>query len=353
MQDTVGLAVMVRDDARRLDRCLTSARAHVDEIVVLDTGSKDGGTEVARSHGARVYEIEWLNSFSQALNVLLGHMKTDWTLRLDSDEWLDDVEGREIQNHAADRDASAYRLVRRDLDAQGSYAEVHVLRLWRTHEKVRYSGVVHETISQSDLIAAWPGKRIVQTDAWFWHDGYVGGERQKLERNAALLKVELAKRPGDVAYEAMLATTLAVMGDLEGPKRIEALADRFVTSEDSALSTSHVAMAIGMALEAVPPKRLGEARTNRLIQIALRRFPKTPAILYFAALLRKDRGELREAFDILLKLEELADKGNYDRNLAVPRELIERQLWNALGYVAMKLGERAVMDRMQRKMSGR
>ena len=89
------------------------------------------------------------------------------------------------------------------------------------------------------------------------------------------------------------------------------------------------------------------------IQIALRRFPKTPAILYFAALLRKDRGELREAFDILLKLEELADKGNYDRNLAVPRELIEHRLWNALGYVAMKLGERAVMDRMQRKMSGR
>ena len=52
--------MIVRDEARCLERCLASARPWVDEIVVLDTGSLDATVEIARRHGARVAHFEWM-----------------------------------------------------------------------------------------------------------------------------------------------------------------------------------------------------------------------------------------------------------------------------------------------------
>src|SRR5689334_11935215 len=89
MREGVTLAVMVRDDANGLDRCLASLKEFVDEIVVLDTGSKDDSVEVAKRHGATTYEIEWRDDFSYALNILFSKVQTSWTIRLDSDEWFD------------------------------------------------------------------------------------------------------------------------------------------------------------------------------------------------------------------------------------------------------------------------
>ena len=52
----VTLTMIVRDEEKNLPRCLDSVRGLFDEIVVLDTGSKDRTIEIARSYGARVAE---------------------------------------------------------------------------------------------------------------------------------------------------------------------------------------------------------------------------------------------------------------------------------------------------------
>src|SRR5437868_4083056 len=113
MPGALTLAVMVRDDARRLDRCLLSLQDHVGEIVVLDTGSTDDSVEVAESHKAKVEKIEWPNDFSKALNVLLAMVHTPWTLRLDSDEWIDPKQAGELRNLVKEEHSSAFRLIRR------------------------------------------------------------------------------------------------------------------------------------------------------------------------------------------------------------------------------------------------
>src|SRR5262245_12683401 len=120
---SVSLAVMVRDEAVRLKRCLESAHDAFDEIVVLDTGSNDDTVAVARSLGARVSEMEWPGSFSVAFNRLLDEIKTDWILRLDSDEWFGIDAKQPVLDAIADETRYGYKLQMRDILPTGGHRE--------------------------------------------------------------------------------------------------------------------------------------------------------------------------------------------------------------------------------------
>ena len=84
----IALVMIVRDEARCLERCLASARPWVDEMVVLDTGSRDGTPEIASAMGARVSHFEWCDDFAAARNAALALTDAAWRLVLDADEWI-------------------------------------------------------------------------------------------------------------------------------------------------------------------------------------------------------------------------------------------------------------------------
>jgi tetratricopeptide (TPR) repeat protein len=339
---------MVRDDARRLDRCLASMKLFTDEIVVLDTGSLDESADVAVKHGARMQQIEWPNDFSAALNVLLAMVRTPWTLRLDSDEWIDADQAKEVRALIKDESASAYRLVRRDLNAQGGYSEIQVTRLWRTHEKAKYQGAVHETIPQSAFDAAWPGKQVFGTDVYFWHDGYVDDLQGKIQRNVQLLRKELEQSPENLEVEATLATTLSSAKDPEGMQRLTALVDKLLETELDRPSPQ-IALAFAMYMNSMPDQDVKSERGEQVIKKAVAWFPKNAAILYNAGILEKERGDLEASLKYFLKLEARAELGDYDRSMATPQEFVGEKLWNALGFVATQLGRADIVQRCHRR----
>ena len=250
MPEAITLAVMVRDDAQRLERCLGSLEKYVDEVLVLDTGSVDESVEVARRLGARVEQIEWPNDFSEALNVMLGMVRTPWTLRLDSDEWFDPGQATALSRYVEADPVSGYYLVRRDLQPSGTFDEVHVLRLWRTHPEIRYEGVVHEALRHQSFDAAWPGRRLLRSDTYFWHDGYVADIQQKAIRNVELLRTEVERHPDRVGAHAMLATTLRGMGDPDGPAVLNSLVDKLLTDPPDSVPPQ-VALALAMYMYAL------------------------------------------------------------------------------------------------------
>jgi hypothetical protein len=346
---TISLAVMVRDDARRLDRCLKSAERFVDEVVVLDTGSVDDTVEVAQSHQARLQKIEWPNDFSAALNVLLANVRTTWTIRLDSDEWFDEREAKAMRDMVKDETACGFRLIRRDLNQAGTYSEISLNRMWRTHEKIRYVGAIHESIPMQCFENAWPTRHFVTSDVFFWHDGYAIDLTEKTKRNIDLLRQEIEKTPGRIEAEAMLATTLEISGNPEGMQRLSALIDKLI-EEDQSKPGPQVALAVAMYLGAVPAAEVASDKTKRIIEKGIAWYPKNPAILYYSAILEKERGNLEEALNYLLKLEARAELGDYERSMAIPQELLGEKLWNALGFVATQLGRRDVAQRCNRHM---
>ena len=350
MQDAITLAVMVRDDARRLDRCLASLEGFVDEVLVLDTGSVDDSVEVARKHGARVEQIEWPNDFSAALNILLGHIQTPWTLRLDSDEWFDPSQAKILRSYAESQPVCGYYLVRRDLLPSGTFDEIHVLRMWRTHEQVRYEGVVHEVIRHARFDSAWPGKRLLRSDSYFWHDGYVEDIRPKAVRNLELLRLEVERRPESLDAQAMLATTLRGMGDPEGQERLQDLVDHLLNHPPSFVPVQ-VALALGMYMDSLSVQAAQDPRTEDLIVRAVEWFPKNPVVLYFAAVLERKREEMEASLSIFLTLEALVDADDYDRGISIPSELVGERLWRSMAFVASKIGREDVVQRCNRRLS--
>jgi len=82
------LSMIVRDEEEELKETLESIVPFVDDMVILDTGSKDGTVELAKQFGAKVLEEKWNNSFAHLRNVCSSFVKTEWAIMVDGDETL-------------------------------------------------------------------------------------------------------------------------------------------------------------------------------------------------------------------------------------------------------------------------
>jgi tetratricopeptide (TPR) repeat protein len=172
-----------------------------DEIVVVDTGSKDRTIEIARSFGAKVFEFPWIDDFAAARNEALKHATGDYAFWLDADDVIEPEQRERLRNLLAGLDSqdSAAYVVRCscDSDTVGSGATVvdHV-RLFPRRPAVRWAYRVHEQILPSLRRAGIP---VRWSDVTVRHTGYVDPtvRARKLERDQALLERELAKNPSE------------------------------------------------------------------------------------------------------------------------------------------------------------
>jgi hypothetical protein len=80
----LSVVLITQNAAAQLPDCLASV-AFADEVVVVDSGSTDGTTEVAARYGARVVMKEWLG-FGRQKQFAVEQAAHDWVLCLDADE---------------------------------------------------------------------------------------------------------------------------------------------------------------------------------------------------------------------------------------------------------------------------
>ena len=80
----ISAAIITLDAASDLDRCLASL-SFVDEIIVLDQGSRDETAAVCARHGAVVHQTEWLG-FGPTKQKAVDLCRNRWVLSIDSDE---------------------------------------------------------------------------------------------------------------------------------------------------------------------------------------------------------------------------------------------------------------------------
>ena len=205
----IALVMIVRDEARCIERCLSSARAGVDEMIVLDTGSVDDTAAIASRCGARVAHFEWVDNFAAARNAALALTDADWCLVLDADEWI--VGG--LESLAAMRTQAAIFIgqisVASGFDAaDGSIGQAPSWLPRVLPRGVRYAGRVHE-----QPVSALPRRRLALTVA---HDGYLGVQMEaKQGRNEQLLSLALAAAPDDAYLRYQLGKELEVRAKLE------------------------------------------------------------------------------------------------------------------------------------------
>jgi glycosyltransferase involved in cell wall biosynthesis len=95
VRPTIALIVIARNEEQLIGQCLQSA-AFCDEKIVVDSFSTDRTAEIARAHGAKVFERKFEGYIAQK-QFALEQATSDWVLSLDADEQLTWNLQREIE----------------------------------------------------------------------------------------------------------------------------------------------------------------------------------------------------------------------------------------------------------------
>ncbi len=92
----LSVVILTLNEAKHIAACLESVRDFADEMLVFDSGSADGTTEVARGAGARV-ETRLFDNYAGQRNAALDAARGDWIFFIDADERADAAVGEEIR----------------------------------------------------------------------------------------------------------------------------------------------------------------------------------------------------------------------------------------------------------------
>ncbi len=164
---TISVAIVAMDEEANIGRTLASV-GWADEIVLVDSGSKDRTREIAHAQGARVVAEPWRGYVAQK-QYAIDLCTKDWVLLLDADEEVSPALAEEIRAAIADPGAvSGYRLPRKNLFLgrwmrHGGFYPDPKLRLFR-----RGQGFVtgHDPHDRCELKPGSPGQ-VPQTTRQF------------------------------------------------------------------------------------------------------------------------------------------------------------------------------------------
>ena len=161
---TITIMTLVHDVREQLPRCLESV-SWADEILcVVDTSTTDGSDEIAKKYTENVQYHEFVNVMQQRIWAL-SQITTEWTLVLDSDEWVSEELQLKILAIIMNPTSKSFYTIRRQsyffgkLIKHCGWHRDYNLRLYRTkdgeyeprhaHEKMKVTGPVgqiHESM---------------------------------------------------------------------------------------------------------------------------------------------------------------------------------------------------------------
>jgi tetratricopeptide (TPR) repeat protein len=144
---TLSFCTIVKNESHNLDRCLTSVKPYVNELIVVDTGSTDDTVAIAQNHGAKIGYFKWCNDFAAARNYACSLATGDWILTLDADEELVILDPDWISqlHNAASNSIKAFAIALRSNTA--SETEMQTLRLFQNCAGIQYRDRYHEHLT--------------------------------------------------------------------------------------------------------------------------------------------------------------------------------------------------------------
>lgn len=198
---SLALCMVVKDEVRRLSDCLEPLLNHIDDVVIIDTGSTDGTPEMLKQgfgitplYG-RLEESRCLCK-SDLRNHAYALCKADWILSIDADERMTPEAVQVVRQAIANKDWSGYfgKWVNH-LEGEQDFEDY---KLFLFNKGFTKRGLVHENI-QVDMrdkghAAAWlPDFEVHHYPEAQKHEGKTHLYRQRLE-------CALAKEPEWLRY---------------------------------------------------------------------------------------------------------------------------------------------------------
>jgi glycosyltransferase involved in cell wall biosynthesis len=330
-------AMIVRDEADHLDACLQSLQGLVDEVVVVDTGSRDDSVAVARRHGAIVDTVPWQGDFATPRNRSLDLASGEWVLYIDADERVRAGDPQERRARLAA--AEEFAALRIPLVPRVGWTPYVEYRLWRHRPEVRFSGRMHESIVESiHAAAARAAQRVGVSDViTLDHLGYEGNQDHKHARDEPLLLAALEENPTRVYYYDHLGRIYHAQGRDEEAvaiwtRGIEMARAREHPDHDDRL------LWVDLIWHRFARGNAG-ADVVALVYEALERFPRLPVLELIAAQVEFSAGDIASAMPRvewilgLSEIEVMATGSSYDRRI------LGEWSWNLLGLCRFAQGD--------------
>jgi len=208
----LSVAMIVKDEEYNIRRALESIKDVVDEIIVVDTGSKDRTPEIVREYTDKLYFHEWKNDFSEARNYSLKFPTCEWVMIFDADEEVKE-DFKEVRNFLKNlpKDVNTIYLPTISyLDWDLKKTEVaSTPRIFR-NGTVSYKNIVHNQ-------AVYKPK-VVNANFPIYHYGYIWTRKLKEKkynrtRNLIIEHLKSSKDPLDrLYYLVQLYKTEAIGG---------------------------------------------------------------------------------------------------------------------------------------------
>jgi len=345
----LSVCMIVKNEEAHIVRCLTSIKGLADEIVVVDTGSKDRTADVARVLGARVETFDWNEDFSAARNHALSLARGDWILVLDADEFLAPSDHPRIRQWIQNRKSKRCALlmmtrnyteecgVRGWVANDGSYPDLEKgngwfpsvkVRLFPRHPRIRFVYPVHEVVEPTLKKLGMP---ILEGDVPVHHYGYLDKARliEKGKMYFSLGLKKLNQLGDDPTALRELARQAAGIQDYELALRLwerflaihPENAEAWMNAGFAALGSNRFSQAIACskrALEIDPAMREAalnlaaghwasgdlEGAEEVLVRLLAKEADYPPALLRIAGL-RFVQGKTEEAFSLARRLRAL------------------------------------------------
>ncbi|WP_461829669.1 glycosyltransferase family 2 protein [Aquifex sp.] len=144
----LSVVILTKNEEEDIGRAIKSVKDIADEIIVLDSGSKDRTVEIAKELGAKVFFREFDN-FSNQRNYSLTLPKMPWILVLDADEELSEELKQSIKRELRNPRYDCYLLNRRTYFL-GKFLNHTLYPEWRLRlfrkGKAKYEGELHEVV---------------------------------------------------------------------------------------------------------------------------------------------------------------------------------------------------------------
>lgn len=210
--------IIVKNEEKKIARCLEPLMSTGMEVVVVDTGSTDSTVSIAGRYTSKIYHFDWIGDFSAARNYAMSKASHDHILFLDADESVEEIDLPAIQKLLRKYPDAIGQIRRRNACfASGSAGEKIMIDLVERlfdRRLYHYTGTIHEQIThrQGKMLYAY------QIPLTVYHDGYLGTpeeRRQKAERNNVLLFEELKKSPKDPYLYFQIGQSFSLCGDAE------------------------------------------------------------------------------------------------------------------------------------------
>lgn len=152
----ISLFIITKNEEQKVVKCIESAKSLVNEIIVVDSQSKDRTVQKCEELGAIVYSRPF-EGFTRQKNFALSKVTNPWALSLDADEVLTPELAEEIRTALQNPTADGYELGRiNDFLGKrmlhGGLKKEYLLRLVRTEQACFKGGLVHEKLASSGKI---------------------------------------------------------------------------------------------------------------------------------------------------------------------------------------------------------